>query len=833
MTRSHAHRPRSPAAPWTAALLALLLATAGCSALSYVGYRLAPDAPENEDATIALAGLQRPVRVLLDDWGVFHVEAETEADLLRAVGFMHGRDRFFQMDTLRRFARGRLSELVGEQQLQFGSSVDLDATMRGWGFDAQVTDDATSLDAEHRGLMLAYVDGVNAALRRHPPIEYRLLDVEPEPWTLADCFAVGRLVAWSISHNWGQELSRLLLAVHGGWQRAAAIYPHDPWPGPAAVQLDAPARALPPGVVAEARALFPARSAPRGAAAEHPGPRLDIGAFAWASNAWVVGGGRTPSGKPLLANDPHMSHTLPSLMVQQHLRCGELDVIGVTAPGLPYVLIGHNRDVAWGLTSAVGDAIDLYLERPLADDPDRVQGPAGPEPLTAEKLTILVRRGHRMEPRRVTVRRTPRGPLVNDLYPGLLPDDAPWVSLRWASDGVARSIAALRRANRAASVAELRRAMLEMVTPINSVMAADSSGTIALFPTGRLPRRPAHRGTFPVPAWVADYDWDGFIPPEQLPLFSAGADGAFAHGNSLMFDPARGPVLLQIDSAPAYRLERIQDLLRSSERVDVDRYQRMQRDVVLYRARRLLPALRAELAELRGLLPREDPARRLLAEWDGSAGADSAAAAVFFTTYREAFIAAVRDEVDARGLEYLLGQRYFINAVDLWFADADHPVWDDRRTAARERRGDVLRAAFRRAVQQLRASQGGSAERWRWGRLHRQQSRHPFGGKLPAFNLPRWESLGGPDAVWKSHLDLANADQPFAAVAGPVYRMIVDLADPAHGWWIIDTGSSGWPCSEHYGDQHRLWQRGQYAPMVMDWDELERDAAAVLALQPK
>ena len=261
---------------------------------------------------------------------------------------------------------------------------------------------------------------------------------------------------------------------------------------------------------------------------------------------------------------------------------------------------------------------------------------------------------------------------------------------------------------------------------------------------------------------------------------------------------------------------------------------RMQADVVLHRARLLLPHIISDLddlAGLRGYLPREEPALRLLRSWDHAARSDSPAAAVFFLTYRQAIIAAMADEVDEPSLSYLLSQRYFTNAADLWFVDPDHPVWDDRATEKIEKRADAVRAAFRRAVQFLRETQGSEPEGWRWGALHDQQSRHAFGSKLEAFNLLRIEASGGPDAVWKSHVDLGDEKHPFRVVAGPVFRMIVDLADMDHGLWIIDTGASGWPGSPHYADQFELWRKGEYAPMLMDWDEIKRTARAVITLR--
>ncbi|MBN2496335.1 MAG: penicillin acylase family protein [Deltaproteobacteria bacterium] len=829
----------------------------GCAAVTYLGYRISPDFPEARDESIALSGLGAPVRVLLDDLGVPHVDADSEADLLRAVGFVHGRERFFQMDTIRRYARGRLSELVGEQAVMLGSTVELDRAMRGWGFERDSRAEAAELRGESARLLNAYVEGVNAALVRRTPIEYRLLDVEPEPWTAADSFAVGYMISWGITHNWRQELSRLILALHGGWERAEAIYPSIPWPGPTSLPPGPERRELPVAVPEELRALFPARSfeqsiqrsAPRSApsglsrrwrpAAREPArlcraQPLALVDFTGASNGWVLAGARTISGSPLVASDPHLPHMLPSIMFQQHLRCRacDLDVIGGALPGLPYVLVGHNRKVAWAMTSAVADVVDLYIEKLAPGEPERVLGPAGAEPLAREEIEIRVRDGVELETRRMAIRRSARGPLVNDLYPGLLPPDAPLVSIRTVPMGAAASFEALRKGNRAESTAALREALIAMASPINTYMAADTDGHIALFANGRVPIR-AHRGTFPAPAWVARYDWQGYAPAGDMPHDRDSPKDYYAHGNNLMADPARMPFVFQVDSGPSYRRDRIAELVEATAKHDLESSARIQADVRLGRARRLLPVMVADIRGLANKTPAERRAIKLLEAWDGDAKPDSAAAAIFFATYREAIVGAIVDEADAVGQRYLLSQRYFPNAVDLWFDDAENPAWDHRATAEQERRPAMLRSAFRRALRWLAGRLGtDDPRRFRWGELHAIQPAHAFGAKIPAFNLEPFQAGGGLDSVWKSHFDLGRSDQPFKASYGPVFRAVMDLSDLSHAWWVVDTGSSGWPGSPHYGDQYPLWQRVEYAPMTSDWDEIKSSARAVLSLEP-
>ena len=713
-----------------------------------------------------------------------------------------------------------------------GSTVDLDLAMRAWGFEDDSRREAEALEGEMAEQMQAYVAGVNAALAQYPPVEYGILGIEPEPWTVADSFSVGYMIAWGITHNWRQELSRFILAWEGGWERAEAIYPSTAWPGPPALKRSDPERPLFAAVAPELKAMLQAKKPGSGPTALMPerSSRPLLADFTGASNGWVLSGERSVSNKPLVASDPHLPHMLPSIVYQQHLLCGDLDVIGATVPGLPYVLMGHNRHVAWAMTSAVADVIDLYVERMSPGQPARVDGPDGPEALEIRRLVIRVRDGDEMEERVFNLRQTPRGPVLNDMMPGILPADAPMLSIQSGSLGAGQSIRALQRANRAKSVVELQQHMMAMPSPINTVLAGDVHGQIALFATGTVPIRRGHRGTFPAPAWDGLYQWGGFVAPEAMPYSFDTAEGYYAHGNTLMWDPKRSPYVFQVDSAPSYRRDRIVDLIKALPKHDHHSTAKMQLDVKVHRAMRLLPGMLKDLEGGKTRDMRERRALKLLKDWDYEASADSAAAAIFFATYREIMRAAMLDEASGKGLAYLMSQRYFPNAVDLWFDQVDHPVWDHRLTPEVETRPQVLRVAFRRALRWLAERLGDDPQKWRWGELHRLEPRHLFGGKIGAFNLEGFEAGGGLDSVWKSHFDMGHPERPFKANYGPVYRMVVDLADPAHAWWVVDTGVSGWPQAPHYVDQAGAWRQGRLLPMQQNIDEIK--GGALLRLNP-
>lgn len=819
---------------WT--VLLLLYALSGCSATELVAYQLWPNYPRVDDDTIRIEGLAQPVKILFDKAGVPHISASNEADLLFAVGMMQGRDRFFGMDTLRRVARGSLSSLVGDQPMLDSTTVQFDLTMRGWGLNRLAEQDVQEVDPKMRALLQHFVDGINYGRQLTQPLEYRLLGVDAEAWTLADSFAVGRLNAWSISHNWSQELTRFLLALSGGLDRAEQLYPSTPWPGSVALELDKPVHELPPGIVNELRDMLEPRPAQNAGSAStlttiHI-PDLPQGA----SNAWVLAGTRSNSGKPMLANDPHLSHLLPSLVYQQHIKAPGLDVMGVTMAGLPYILMGHNREVAWGMTSAVADVIDLCIEKQNPENPNEVLGPQGWYKLSQRSEEIKVREGAQFSRQQRIFRSSRNGVLLNDLYPELLPKNAPLLAVRWDTSGTGHSLAAIRASNRAHDVFAFREALGAMVTPINVYNVADVHGHYGLFSNGKVPRREHYLGTFPVPGWLDRYQWSGFVDYAQMPASFDSPQGFYAHGNTLMWDPQRSDFIYQIDSAPAYRRDRIVDMIKARPKHDLDSMAKIQNDLSLYRARHLLPIMLKDLDAQKGWSPLEKRALQKLRRWDYVARVESVPASVFWETYRLAAVAASRDEVDASVLPFLLSRRYFINAIDRWYDRADHPAWDDRHSAKHETRAMVLRVAFHQAVANLRKQLGDDVNLWHWGSLHQLAPRHLM-GKVDALastvNLSASDMGGGPDSVWKTHFELGLQPLQFKTTAGPVYRMLIDMKDPMHGRWIIDSGASGWPLSPHYGDQYQRLVHGQYFAMNMNWAELEQQAEGVLSLMPK
>jgi penicillin amidase len=802
-----------------------------------LSYRISPSHPVNRDESLRLERLVGDVDVYFDDYGIPHIEAADAIDLARAVGFVQARYRFFQLDVLRRFGQGRISELVGDQRILFSTTVEFDLAMRGWGFEERARIDPDQIPEFDHEIIRAFSDGVNQALDRYPPLEYALLGVAPEPWAPSDCLMVALVQSWSITHNWEQEAVRLSLALQLGLENAEAIYPNDPIGGSPTIASSGERGELPPAIAPEIVDLFPAGpdlETIADAGSEPSG--FALGSMAElrpsASNAWVVAKERSRSGMPILSNDMHLSHMLPSLLFLQHIKTPQLDAIGVTMPGLPFLIGGHNGSVAWGSTSAVADVVDLLLER---EDPRRegfVLNESRDCRLEENRAVIRVRDGDDFEERSFPLRRTCNGPLLNDMYPEYLPDGSPLVSIRWKLPDVQRSIGYLHRANRSASIEELRDSLMGIPSPVQNIMAADTEGHIAFFSVGSVPVRDHHRGTFAAPGWRARYEWAGWTFESDMPRLHDPASGYIVNTNNQVVSPYHHRPLFHVDSAPSYRYDRAVERIVAIDKHDQESIGSIQLDSKTLRAGVVLPHILEDLVRDGNLTGIERKALSELRQWNHFTDPDSVGATLFYSIYRRAIIRALENKVSDSVMHLFLKQRYSTNVVDLWFEDEDHIVWDDVSTEEREDRGDVVRRVFGDVVAKLRGELGDDVDEWRWGIHHYLHPRHLFGGRriLGFMNLPRLEMPGGLDSPWKAHFDLDASGGSMRVVAGPAFRFVVDLSDLENAEFGIDTGESGWPLSPHYGDMYEKWGRGDLVPMHYDWEEIQRESRAHLKL---
>jgi penicillin amidase len=739
---------------------------------------------------VSIAGLAASVEVLRDGDGIVTIRAQSEADAARALGYVHAQDRLWQMDFMRRAGAGRLSELVGPAALPH------DRLMRSLGLYRVARTNLEILAPETRVLLDAYAEGVNAYLERPPrawPLAFHLLapphGYRPEPWRPADSLVWGRLMALRLAGNWSEEIRRARLAKRLSPEQIDFLWPDYPARVPATIpDLAALVEGLPLDRLSQETPWMPASSQ--------------------ASNSWVVAGSQSESGRPILANDPHLPLNAPGPWYLARIETPGLTLTGATAPGLPFLIFGHNGRIAWGFTNTHGDAQDLFIEKLVPGDPDRYLTPEGPRAFETRQETIQVAGA---APERLTVRTTRHGPVISDVAPRAGDAAAPetvlalaWTALR----GDDRTAVAFHAMNRARDWAGFREALRDFHSPQQNIVYADAAGTIGFIAPARVPIRKRGDGRAPVPGWRGDYDWTGFVPFEALPMTVNPPSARIVAANNKIV-PDGYPYLITADWPDHYRAERIHQLLDGNRPLSPEAAAAMQQDTVSLGTRDLLPLLlEAAPASERGRA-----ALALLAAWDRRMDRDRAAPLIF-----QAWIRA-------------LNRRLFADELGPVFADFEFPrmdrltrtlmsgrQWcDDTTTPAREDCAGQLTQALEDGLDLLAARFGQPLGQLRWGAAHVARFPHPILSRVPYFDALFGygvEADGGDDTLNRAGARAAGPPETlFADVHGPGYRAVYDLADLERSRFMIATGQSGNPFSPHYGSLARRWRDGIYAKL--------------------
>lgn len=751
-------------------LLALVLLIAGFAAAGYFWIRTS--LPQTT-GRIALAGLTAPVRIIRDAHGIPTIIAANEHDADFALGFVHAQDRLFAMDVMRHYGAGRLSEWFGR------STLPIDRVMRTLGIYRAAARQYHLLSPALRATLDAYAAGVNAYLAtRHGalPPEYYILGVRPAPWRPADSLVWAKLMDLALTGNYRGELLRARLLRHISAADLATLFPPYPKDGPVVLQeTQALLRRLPLGRL---YALMAPVSGP-----EH------------ASNNWVLSGAHTVSGKPLLANDPHLDFSAPGIWYLVRIEIPGLTLAGVTAPGNPYIVIGHNQRIAWGFTTTGSDVEDLFIEKPVPGNPARYLAPGGSLPFVTRTETIRVRHG---APVTLTVRATRHGPVISDVIPGshgaVLALAATWL----APDD--RTPQALWAMNHAMNWTQFKAALRDWTAPQQNIVYADVDGHIGFIAPARIPIRAKGEGWLPAPGWSGAYDWTGTVPFDALPqAFDPPSGRIVTANNKIVADDY--PYFLTRAWAPPQRAERITQLLDAIPRQSPQTTAAIQDDDLSLVARDLLPLM----LKLTPGTPTRAPALERLRAWNGRMDRSAVAPLLFV-----AWLRALNREV----LAPRLGDAFF----DYWNLHPEvmrliltaHPDWcDDPATPRVESCGEALARALDRALAGLAARYGTDMGAWQWGQAHRALFTNALWAHVPV--LGDWINLsipadGGDDTVDAGVMAIADHAAPFADRHGPTLRMIVDLVDPAAARFMITPGESGNPLSPHWRDLMLAWR---------------------------
>ncbi|MCT7981930.1 penicillin acylase family protein [Laspinema sp. A4] len=818
------------------------------------------DSWPQQSGLILLPQLSDRVEVRRDAYGIPHIYASNSHDLFLAQGYVHAQDRFWQMDFWRHLGSGRLSELFGESQLK------TDQFLRTLGWSRIATQEVQTLPDEFLALLTAYTEGVNAYLQEHQgtdlSLEYGVLKgmnprYQPESWQPEHTLTWAKVMAWDLGANLDDEIERAVLLQTYSPEQVDELFP--PYSNQAPVILPdwkiaqgdpelignqfgeilsektevsraAIASLLSPSFnsIADQLSNLATLTGPRGG---------EIG-----SNSWVVSGAKTSTGKPLLANDPHLGVQMPSIWYEMGLHCRSktpdclYDITGFSFPGMAGVIIGHSDRIAWGFTNLGADTMDLYIEKINPENPNQYEVNGKWVDMDQVTETIQIAGG---KPVVETVRYTRHGPLISETYPPLKPLLVPdlassnpaiyAIALRWTALEPAHLFPAIIQLNQAQNWPDFRKAAQDFDIAPQNLLYADIEGNIGYQMPGKLPIRTHSDGRYPVPGWTDEQEWNGYIPFEQLPFTFNPPSGYIVTANNAVVDESY-PYVITKDWDYGFRAQRIVDLLNAQKAgFDVESFRAIQGDNYNLNAQTLVPIL----LNLSLDAPQTEKIRDLLTPWDFQLEEKSASAAIFETFWSELLTATFHDNFSVdfwpNG-----GHRWIKVMADL----VEHPDsfwWDNVLTPEVENRDFIFKQAFAVAVAELENRLGKNPQSWEWGNLHQVTFRNQSLGQSGIAPLEAIFNRGGvPIAGGNAIVNATawNAQKSFEVTAIPSMRMILDLSNWNTSVAVSSTGQSGHAFHPHYTDLIPLWRNLDYHPMVSSRSEVEANTRDTLILLP-
>lgn len=787
--------------------IAFIVILAG--AIGYGYYVLRAALPET-DGTLTIKGLESKVNVYRDQNGVPHIEAKNEHDLYMAQGFITAQDRLFQMDLSRRQASGTLSEVVGE------ATVNNDKYFRTLGLRRAAQASLAAYSPQAKKVLQWYADGVNAYIQKAEkddkmPAEFKILRYQPAPWTPLDSLTIGKYMAYDLGGHWEGQAFRYYLLDHLPKDKAEAMFPSYPDDAPTILQDldDTPVTPNNDEVATALQSLKGSNLDLTDSLADVVTPHPFNG-----SNNWVVSGDKTASGKPLLANDPHLGLATPSIWYETELKTPDLNVTGVIFAGVPGIIIGHNDKIAWGVTNVGPDVQDLYIEKRNPDDPTEFLHNGQWEKAKVVKENIKVK-GGKVIPYSVTITR--HGPVISEFAHDKKPNTA--LALRWTALDPTTELEAVMQIDKAANWDEFKTALTHFQAPAQNFVFASTDGTIAYRANGLIPIRKKGDSLLPVPGWTDDYEWKGYIPWDQLPTIVNPKEGFIATANNKVA-PSDYPYHISNVWAQPYREERIREVLSQDKKLTVQDMMALQFDHKNMQAEEFLPiflkSLNNKRAELR---PIDKKALKLLENWNDQDETDLGAPLVFNLMENEFGPILFDGKINKDMMDLFEGEGQTIDQMIRLASNGNTGPWikDNGGLDA------LVLKAFQKAVDHAEKLQGDDPSAWKWGDFHQVPFHHPLSAVKPLNLLfdPDPTPIGGSCMT----VGAACYDSETGEVDhGAPWRTVVDLADLSEVHSVVGPGESGNLLSPWYDNQIKNWTTGKYHVTKSSPDQYEKDA---------
>lgn len=766
-------------------------------------YRPLPD----YNSTISIPDLDTDTNVYWDDYGVPHIQANSRADAYRVLGYLHARDRLWQMTLVQLSIEGRFAEFFGEEL------VPLDKFQRAIGFWEISEQIEPMIDPEQRMLLQAYTEGVNSFIDTNTsnlPIQFALAEMEPLKWDVRHTIGLTRLLAWELNVSWLGEAAYARLASKLDQTLLKQLIPE--W------------NKTLPTTISGTDALFQfmnkeiERRSLIGQSGSHVG-----------SNAWVVDGSKTETNKPLLAGDPHLAFSLPAKWYEVHISVNGRNLSGATHPGAPLFIMGQNDHHAWTLTNIMADDTDFYRERVNPKNRGQYVASYQPDstpvyqPFEYRRSYINTKSGDQVVSE---VRLTQNGVVISDVTDSAHAFDDQLISMKWTGHTPSNELSTLFALNWSDDFEEIQRTMPDFGAPGQNIMYADRDGNIAMFSVGNIPKRKGRPVTL-LDGWNPDHRWNGFIPANQMPSVINPESGWIANANNKI--TTRDDLYLATFWEPPSRIKRISSFLQSKDQFDADDFKSLQNDVYSEHARSLmdvvLPVLNTQPED--SLISVALP---YLNNWDYRYRATSTAATitdVFFTNLTRNIL---QDEVGESTVDAMIKLENIPVRVikQLLVTYPNSKLFDITSTSQIETRDMMILATMRQTIAELRQAFGSETYEWRWEKVHTITFEPPLFSKAArAPDAPA--ALGmivenvlnsGPYPAAGHGMTVNNAqynwDDPFKVVLGPSIRRIVDLSDLRSTLSVLPGGQSEHPVSRHYEDQVDLWLQGNYRTFVQD-----------------
>lgn len=810
----------------TAGLVAVIVVL---FALSYL--MLKRSLPEY-NGEISVKGSKGIIQIYRDDYAVPLIKTENDEDAAFALGYVHAQERLFQMDIARRAGEGRLSEVLGPK------TVPVDQMFRTAGILKSVLNNLDKLNPLSKKILKAYADGVNSFIEEKKgsyPVEFNVLGYDPYPWKPEHSLVIAKLMGWELNISWWTDITFSQLVQKFGAEKAKELLPDFPENSPTIIPSGIKDFAALKNDLIDVDRQFRELT---GFVGTHIG-----------SNNWVVNGKMSASSKPIIANDPHLAYTAPGRWFFAIIRSSQWNAEGFSIPGLPAIVIGKNKNIAWAMTNVMADDADFYLEKIDSSNQNYFLNGSWRK-LTIEKDTIHVKNS---SPVIYEIRKTHRGPIISDVHPfrTVYPHvnaNTPVMSMRWTGNEFSDEMFAAISINKSKNWDDFKNALRYFTLPGQNFVYGDDQGNIGYICAARLPVRTNSSPTLIYDGTTDANDWKGFVPYEEMPKLFNPPQNFIASANNKTVQNFKYHISNIWE--PSSRIERITELLNSKPLHSVEDFKKYQNDFVSPYSKKITRFILGAFDSVNVKDKNLSLALQLFRNWNYEMNAKSQVPAIYQYFFQYLMKNIFEDEMGKDLLkEYLFIANVPYRIIPKLLEENNSSFFDDIRTPQLEKRDDIIRKSMVDALTDLEKNYGQDLQNWQWGSIHKVTFKHMFHDRSSLLdkliNIGPYE-IGGDGTtlfnteysfheIFDNDMDLTKPfrSEPYSNILGPSMRYVFDFADPDHFQFILPPGQSGHFMSPHYKDMTEMWLEGKYVTLSLNEDEFIKSSKDLLRLLPE